>query len=248
MSPLSEQFSEARKLQLDTQFDFFRNFTGKALESAEKLIALNLGTSRASLEQSSNLVRQMFAVKDPRDLFALTGQTQSPLDSVLSYSRELFGIATSAVTATVPDLAAAAPASAPADAPAPAPAPTPVLSAVPAAPAPEAVAEKVEAAAPIVEPEAEVTPAPVVEAETTLVVEALPVVDAKPIAELTAFAQAVGNPEPLKPSAASFPVPSSAQPIAVGSVKPVEATPPPVQASAGPSSIAKPAAKVARKK
>jgi phasin family protein len=242
MSPLSEQFTEARKLQLETQFDFFRNFTGKALESAEKLIALNLGTSRASLEQSSNLMRQMFAIKDPRDLFALTGQTQSQLDSVLSYGRQLFGIATGAATAVVPDFAAAAPA------------PAPTL----AAPVPEAVADIAQAAAPLIEPAAALAaepapaPAPAIDAsavaEAALLVEAKPAVEAKPIAEPTAVAQAVGKTEALKPSAASFPVPSSAEPIAVGSVKPVEATPPPVQASAGPASVAKPAARAARKK
>jgi phasin family protein len=240
MSPLSEQFTEARKLQLETQFDFFRNFTGKALESAEKLIALNLGTSRASLEQSSNLVRQMFAIKDPRDLFALTGQTQSQLDSVLSYGRQLFGIATGAATAVVPDFAAAAPV------------PAPTL----AAPVPEAVADIAQAAAPLIEPAAaraaEPAPAPAIDAspvaEPALLVEAKPAVEAKPIAEPTAVAQAVGKTDALKPSAASFPVPSSAEPIAVGSVKPVEATPPPVQASAGPASVAKPAARAARKK
>jgi phasin family protein len=251
MSPLSEQFSEARKLQLETQFDFFRNFTGKAIESAEKLIALNLDTSRASLEQSSKLVRQMIEVKDPRDLFALTSQAQSPFDSVLSYGRQLFGIATGAATAAVPDLAAA-------------PARAPALAAPPAAPAPEPVAEKAQAAAPVIEPviepAVEAAPAPVVEAELlaepALVVEAKPVVDAKPIAELAPVAKAVAkagsNAEALKPSAASFPVRSSAQPIAVASVKPVDATPPAAQSAGTPASVTAkstaPAGKSARKK
>ncbi|MDB5919518.1 MAG: phasin family domain protein [Massilia sp.] len=240
MSPLSEQFSEARKLQLDTQLNFFRSFTGKAFESAEKLIALNLDASRASLEQSSNLVRQMIAAKDPRDLFALTNQTQSQLDSVLSYGRQLFGIAAGAATVAVPGAQSAA-----ASAPAPAS----------AAPAPEAVAQKAKAAAPVAEPAPEVMPAPVVEIETALVVEAKPVVEARPIAEQNPVAKAVGNHETLKPSAASFPVPSSAQPIAVAPVQPVEAIAPPAPASGGPSVVTKkaaapaaPATKAARKK
>jgi phasin family protein len=247
MSPLSEQFSEARKLQLETQFDFFRNFTGKAIESAEKLIALNLDTSRASLEQSSKLVRQMIEVKDPRDLFALTSQAQSPFDSVLSYGRQLFGIAAGAATVAVPDLAAA-------------PARAPALAAPPPAPAPEAFAEKAQAAAPVIEPAVEVAPAPVVEAEVlaepALVVEAKPEVDPTPIAELApvakAVAKAAAKPEALKPSAASFPVRSSAQPIAVESVKPVDASPPAAQSSGTPSIVTAkataPAAKAARKK
>ena len=94
MTTLPEQFSEARKLQLEAQFNFFQTFTGKAFESAEKLIALNFDASRTSFENSSALVRQMVAAKDPRDLFALTGQSQSQFDSVLAYGRQLFGIAT----------------------------------------------------------------------------------------------------------------------------------------------------------
>ena len=246
MSPLSEQFSEARKLQLETQFDFFRNFTGKALESAEKLIALNLGTSRASIEQSSKLVRQMIEVKDPRDLLALTSQTQSPYDSVLSYGRQLFGIAAGAATVAVPGVAAA-----PAVAPAPAAAPEVVAKqAQAAAPVVEPIIE------PIIEPAVEVAPAPVVEAQlvadTALVVEAKPAVDAKPIAELTPVVKAVASPEALKQSAASFPVRSSAKPIAVTSVKPVQATPPAAQSSGKPSIVtakaSAPGAKAARKK
>jgi phasin family protein len=241
MSPLSEQFSLVRKLQLETQFDFFRNFTGKALESAEKLITLNLDTSRASLEQSSKLVRQMIEVKDPRDLFALTGQTQSPFDSVLSYSRQLFGIAAGAATAAVPGLASA---------------PFPVSAFT--APTPEAVAEKVQNAEVVPAPAVEAAPAPVIDVEAAfvakpaLVVEAKPVIGAHPIAELTPVAKAVANTETLKPSAASFPVKSSAQPIVVASVKPVEATPPAAQSSGTPSIVTAkavaPGAKAARKK
>ncbi len=144
MTNLPEQFSEARKLQLEAQFKFFQSFTGKAFASVEKLVALNIDASRQTLEQSSALMRQVMAAKDPRDLFAVTKQTQSQFDSALAYSRQLLGIV------------GAAPADAPADTPAAstaaAQAPGLQLDTAPAL-APEAAAS-VPAAAPIAEPTA----------------------------------------------------------------------------------------------
>lgn len=144
MTTLPEQFSEARKLQLETQFNFFQTFTGKAFESAEKIIALNFDASRTSLEKSSALMRQMVSAKDPRDLFALTGQSQSQFDSVLAYGRQLFGIATGVAAIT----AASAPAPT-AEAPA---AVEPALTA--SVPAPTGFVATEPAAAPIAEPTA----------------------------------------------------------------------------------------------
>lgn len=213
MSPFSEQFSQARKLQLETQLNFFRDLTGKAFESAEKLVALNLDTSRVSLDQSSNLVRQLISVKDPRDLFVLTGQTQSQFNSMLSYSRQLFGIATASLPGA--DFASA---------------PAAVL----AAPAPQALAEKMPTAAAVV--------------ESTPVVATNHVVEATPIAQPKPVTKAVGNAQALMPSAASFPVPSSAQPIAVAPVKPVDAKPPAATPSIARTKAQAPGAKAARKK
>lgn len=138
MTTVPDQFSEARKLQLEAQLNFFQTFTGKAFESVEKLITLNFDASRQSLEKSSALMRQMMSAKDPRDLFAVTKQTQSQFDSALAYSRQLFGIV------------AAAPVDAPA-ASAPAPAAPEAQLVAARALVPEAVAS-VPAAAPFAEP------------------------------------------------------------------------------------------------
>ncbi|MDB5936153.1 MAG: phasin family domain protein [Massilia sp.] len=203
MTTLPEQFSEARKLQLEAQFNFLQTYTSKAFESVEKIIALNFDASRASLDKSSALVRQLMSAKDPRDLFAFTKQTQSQFDSVLAYGNQLFGI-----------VAAAAPAKAPAP------------------PAPSVALEAQVASAGALAPEANVG-AP-----------------AAPIAEPTPIAKAAGAPEVLpKPSAASFPVASSSQPIEVTQVKPVDAEPPPAPVSGTPAIVAKQAAaKASRKK
>ncbi|RSZ57739.1 phasin family protein [Massilia atriviolacea] len=96
MSNLPEQFSAARKAQLEAQLDAFRHFSGKAVENTEKLIALNLKTTRASVEKSTAALQQLLAAKDPRDLFALTAHSRDSFDTLLDYSRALFGIAGSA--------------------------------------------------------------------------------------------------------------------------------------------------------
>lgn len=228
MSTLPEQFSEARKAQVEAQFNFFHTFTGKALESAEKIIALNIETSRASLEKSSALVRQMISVKDPRDLFALTGQSQSQFDNALAYGRQLFGIASTMAT-TVPKV------------------PVATMSLVPPAPAASAAAPTEQPPVVMPRPELVVVDQP----QADLLAD--PITQSTPIAEPTPIAKAAGLADTLpKPSAASFPVPSSSKPIAVTQVKPVDAEPPKAPVSGTPDIVAKkaeePAGKPARKK
>lgn len=124
MSTLPEQFSAARKSQLEAQITFFQNYASTAVQNAEKLFALNLSTTRASLEKSSAAVRQLLDAQDPRDLLALTTQTQSGFESFLAYGRELFSIASDSQAALLkqaapviappaPDTAAVAPVEAP---------------------------------------------------------------------------------------------------------------------------------------
>ena len=145
MSTLPEQFSAARKTQVEAQLEFFRKLSSKAVESTEKVIALNLSTSRASLEKSAETVRQLFEAKDPRDLFALTAKSQENFESLLAYGRELFSIAAGARL----DFGSAAPVA------------VPQLAAVPAvaaAPVETVVEVQAEAAEPEPEPIAEPTP------------------------------------------------------------------------------------------
>jgi phasin family protein len=120
MSTFPEQFSEARKSQLDAQFDIIRTIAATAFDNVEKIFALNFDASRASIEKSSALMRQMMAVKDPRDLFAMTSHGQSQFDSVVAYGRQLFSIV--AVPAVADSTQTPAPAAAPAAAASEAPA------------------------------------------------------------------------------------------------------------------------------
>ncbi|MES2016250.1 MAG: phasin family protein [Pseudomonadota bacterium] len=115
MSTLPEQFSAARQSQVEAQLKLFQTYTSSAVENTEKIIALNLSTARASMEKSSNAMRQLLAAQDPRDLIALTTQTQENFESMLAYGRELFSIATGSQAAL---LKQAAPLSAPPQPPA----------------------------------------------------------------------------------------------------------------------------------
>jgi phasin family protein len=107
MSTFPEQFSAAGKSQVAAQLAFFQNATASAVEGAEKIIALNLSTARASLEKSRNAVQQILAAQDPRDLLSLTTQSQETFDTLLAYGRELFTIATGTQAAILNKTAAA---------------------------------------------------------------------------------------------------------------------------------------------
>jgi phasin family protein len=225
MRPLSEQFSQARKLQLDAQFKFLRTFTGNAFERIEKVMALNFDASRASLEKSSEAMRQIVAAKDPRDLLALTSGSQTQFDSALAYSIKLFDIAASVPPLFVPAPAPAAAKLSAVPAPAPAAAPMPAVSEEPTAS--------------IAKPEVAAEPA------------AAPIAKAKPIAKAAGKLAAKPKLRP-HPSAASFPAASTSKAVAVAHVNPVNAAPPHAPVSGTPEVVAKRAAtaavKPARKK
>jgi len=93
MTSLSEQLSAVRKSQWEAQLDVFRALSQRALDSAEQLIALNMKTSRASVEQAAGTFKQLLEVNNPRDLFAIGSTAQGQWQQFFSYGRELLGIA-----------------------------------------------------------------------------------------------------------------------------------------------------------
>jgi phasin family protein len=93
MTLLSEQLSSVRKSQWEAQLDMFRALSNRALDSTEQLIALNMNTSRQSMEQAAGAVRQLFDARDPRDLLALGAIAQGQWQQMFNYGRELLGIA-----------------------------------------------------------------------------------------------------------------------------------------------------------
>lgn len=95
MAFLPEQFSAGTR-QLDAQIDFMRAMTAQAFCTAEQVLALNISTSRATVERAASTVRQLCSITDPRDLLALGTQTQEQLSAMYAYGRELMNIATDA--------------------------------------------------------------------------------------------------------------------------------------------------------
>jgi phasin family protein len=129
MTSLPEQLSAARSAQLEAQFTLFRHLTTRAFDSASRVIALNISTSRDSVERSSQAVRQLIAASGPADLAALREHAEDQMRSLFSYSRELFSIVAGAQAAALRPVAA------------------PLLAAPAPAPAPATVAEPATAAA-----------------------------------------------------------------------------------------------------
>jgi phasin family protein len=96
MSSITEQFSAATKSQLEAQFQIFSTFASTAVASAEKVIALNLSATKASVEKSSAAAKQLLAAKDPQEFFRLSATEPASFDKLLAYGRELVNIAATA--------------------------------------------------------------------------------------------------------------------------------------------------------
>jgi len=93
MFAIPEQFSTATKSSLESQFALFSSLTSKTFESMEKLVALNISTARATLEDSAATTRQLMAAKDPQEFFSLAStQAQPGAEKAMAYSRELASI------------------------------------------------------------------------------------------------------------------------------------------------------------
>lgn len=100
MTSLPEQLSAAStrqiSAQLDAQFRFFNTLATQALDSASRLVSLNLSASRDSIERSSNTLRQLAQATQPRDLAVLRNHTEDQVRSLFNYGRELFNITANA--------------------------------------------------------------------------------------------------------------------------------------------------------
>ena len=94
MFAIPEQFSNATKANLESQFALMSSLTSKTFESMEKLVELNINTARATLSDSSSAARQLLAAKDPQEFFQLSAaQAQPNAEKALTYSRQLASIA-----------------------------------------------------------------------------------------------------------------------------------------------------------
>lgn len=234
MFPLSQQLSDAAKSQWETPLDIFHTLSNKVFDSTDKIIALHLDTGKAALAKTTETAQHLLATPDPREFLNYsTSQAQPAIESILAYSRQLFGIASS----TQAELLAAAKARLDAGTPAAAPAAQPASAPVQV----EAIVEVPAAAASAPEPEPEPEPAAPAAAATLA-----PVAEPEPVA-----------PAPL-PLAATLPIAASAPVEAAPDVKPVinaavktpAASKPAIQqngTSTASKAVAKPASRGKRK-
>jgi len=96
MFSMTEQLSAATKSQLEAQLKILNNFAAAAFEGAQKVIALNLSTTKASMAQGSATARELMEAKDPQEFFKLSTARVPNFDGVFAYGRELFSIASKA--------------------------------------------------------------------------------------------------------------------------------------------------------
>lgn len=91
-----DQLSSVTRANIESQLAIFTALSGKAFESVEKMIDLNLSAAKATLEDSSSAARQLLSAKDPQEFFAVSAaQAQPTAAKAIAYSRHLAGIATS---------------------------------------------------------------------------------------------------------------------------------------------------------
>ena len=97
MFSVPEQFSAATKANIDAQLALFSTLSGKAFESVEKLVELNVNAVKSTMEESAATTKQLLAAKDPQEFFNLsTSHVQPTAEKLLAYSRHLTSIASSA--------------------------------------------------------------------------------------------------------------------------------------------------------
>ena len=97
MFGIPEQFSNATKANLESQFAIFSTLTSKAFEGVEKLVELNINAAKDVLEDSSATAKQLLSAKDAQEVFSLAAAKAQPnAEKALAYGRQLATIATGA--------------------------------------------------------------------------------------------------------------------------------------------------------
>jgi phasin family protein len=93
MNKTTEHFSEATVQTIDTA----REFMQTSLESIEKMTRLNLDASRRILDETSQALKEMSSVNNPKDLLNRVNQlASSSVESNMCNCRDLYEILTEA--------------------------------------------------------------------------------------------------------------------------------------------------------
>jgi phasin family protein len=221
MSSITEQFSAATKSQLDAQFQIFSSFASTAVASAEKFIALNISTTKASVEKSSATAKKLLAAKDPQEFFSLSTAEPASFDKLLAYGRELASIASTAQSELIKSAQSTFKQ-------------VTELATTPATVVPKtppALAAAVTAAVSAIN-----TPSPAIVGKTETLPANEPV--AAPVSAPTAVAAPKAAKAPAKPKPAAAPIAAQQAPVdaKVTSVKPSFPAPPPKPVALAPES------------
>jgi phasin family protein len=85
-----DQFVTTHKTNIDTLF----GLTSKAFEGVEKLIELNLSTTKSAMTEAAQNTKLALSAKDPQELVALqTSLLQPAAEKAAAYSRYVYEIA-----------------------------------------------------------------------------------------------------------------------------------------------------------
>ncbi len=95
-SSIAEQLSASGKSQIETQLNFFNTVLRKSVENVQQVTALNINAAKNVLERSTTSARELLEAKDPREVLTLAARPLPTVEGLLSYGRELYGIASRA--------------------------------------------------------------------------------------------------------------------------------------------------------
>jgi phasin family protein len=90
-----DQVLAAYKAQIESLIEF----SHKSFSNIEKIVELNISTLKSSLEESSEKVKELLAVKDVQELVAFNSALAQPAaEKVVAYNKHLYELANSAST------------------------------------------------------------------------------------------------------------------------------------------------------
>lgn len=96
MTSITEQLSATSKSHIESQLNLMDTVLRKSVEGVQQVVALNLNTARNVLERSTTTARELLDARDPREVLTLATKPLPTVEGLLSYGRELFGIASRA--------------------------------------------------------------------------------------------------------------------------------------------------------
>ncbi|GGY74060.1 TIGR01841 family phasin [Pseudoduganella plicata] len=96
MTSITEQLSATSKSHIESQLNLMDAVLRKSVEGMQQVVALNLHTARSVLERSTTTARELLDARDPREVLTLATKPLPAVEGLLSYGRELYGIASRA--------------------------------------------------------------------------------------------------------------------------------------------------------